>query len=150
MTLEKLISLLNEDLSREYQHMLFYTHAANVLIGPERLYFADKLKEHAASEMQHVFQFAQKIRANGGTPISGLQSAPFTDSVEQCRTLKQVIGQALALETEVVNKYHERHKQASELHAATGLNYDLVIFLEEQIEHSQGDIDELTLVAAGL
>lgn len=150
MELKQLIDLLNEDLKREYQHMLFYTHAANMLVGLERLYLADKLKEHAASEMQHVFQFAQKIRANGGIPVSGMSAESFCDVNLLEGKAKAIIGQALAIETEVVVNYHERHKQASALNAATGNHYDLVVFLEEQIEHSQGDIDELNLIALGL
>ncbi len=147
-TIFELIESLNEDLKNEYQHMLFYTHAANMLVGLERLYLADQLKAHAASEMQHVFQFAQKIRANGGIPVSGMKTAWFTE--EDCTSAKQVIGQAIALETEVVKNYHKRHRQASELNANTDKHYDLVIFLEEQIEHSQNDIDELKLILLGM
>lgn len=143
MELEKLVALLNEDLSREYQHMLFYTHAATRLRGIERLYLAGKLKEHAASEMQHIFQFGEKIRANGGTPVDGSTSPPLP---EWDGTGYGTIFAAIKLEEEVVANYHERHRQASELHAQTGKHYDLVVFLEEQIEHSQGDIDELKLI----
>lgn len=139
----KLIDLLNGDLINEYKHMLFYTHAANMLIGMERLYLADKLKEHAASEMQHVFQFAQKIHSNGLTPNYGFEIPGIEDFPIGA---KDILNMAIKLEEEVVHNYHVRHQQASELHAETGKHYDLVIFLEEQIEHSQGDIDELKLI----
>lgn len=146
MNLNELINLLNEDLKREYQHMLFYTHAANTLVGLERLYFADKLKEHAKSEMNHVFQFAQKIKANGVHPVSGLNVPEFSE-ISGCA--KDIIYDAIKLEEQVIINYHERHKQASELYAQTGKHYDLIVFLEEQIEHSQGDVDELKLISAG-
>jgi bacterioferritin (cytochrome b1) len=123
--------------------MLFYTHAANMLVGMERLYLADKLKEHAKSEMDHVFEFAQKIRANGGIPVSGLQASCFDE--DSCAAAV-IINKAIELEKEVVARYHERHKQATELYEKSGQNYDLIIFLEEQIEHSQNDIDEMKLI----
>lgn len=147
MTLEHFIGLLNEDLKNEYQHMLFYAHAASMLVGLERLYLADKLKEHVASEMQHVFQFAQKIRANGGVPVSGLDATKFPHWPYKAWG---IVDEAIKLEEMVVKNYHERHKQASDLYAEMGKHYDLVIFIEEQIEHSQGDIDELKLIMLGL
>lgn len=147
MTLDKFIGLLNEDLRNEYQHMLFYTHTASMLVGLERLYLTDKLKEHAASEMQHVFQFAQKIRANGHEPASGMEATKFSLWPEKAYG---IVGEAIKLEEQVVKNYHERHKQASDLYAETSKHYDLVVFIEEQIEHSQGDIDELKLIMLGL
>lgn len=147
MDLNALIELLNQDLRREYQHMLFYAHSANMLVGLERLYLADKLKEHAASEMQHVFQFAEKIRANKGSLKSGLDAVAFPTDIQ---TAKDILTAAIQLEEEVVRNYHDRHDQASQLYDKTGMHYDLVIFLEEQIEHSQADIDELKLIVAGM
>ncbi len=147
MDLKTLVDLLNEDLKHEYQHMLFYTHAANVLVGMERMYLADKLKEHAKSEMDHVFQFANKIRANGGVPVSGSNTIEMPLPPNKAYG---IIDFAIKLEKEVVNNYHIRHEQASRLYAETGKHYDLVVFLEEQIEHSQGDIDEFTIIMMGL
>lgn len=140
MNLDQLISALNDDLKNEYKHMLFYMHAANIMIGKERAYFADKLKADATSEMGHVYEFAHKIRGWGGTPFSGLEA---TDFPVVLTTLEEIINYAIEMEREVIRNYHERHAQATKLYNETSKHYDIVVFLEDQIEHSQSDVDEL-------
>lgn len=134
MTKLEAAKLLNEDLRNEYKHMLFYLHSANILMGMDRLYLADKLSEHAKSEMEHVQQFAHKIRALGLRPVSGLLSNTFPEF----DTAANILAYALEMEQEVVRNYHERHKQLQE----TG-DVSLVVFIEDQIQDSQEDIDEL-------
>jgi len=146
MTLAQLVASLNGDLKNEYKHMLFYMHAANVLVGKERAFFVDKLKAEANSEMGHVFEFAHKIRGWGGVPICGLEAHAFPTDLT---TLEQIVDYAIEMEREVIANYHERHAQAEALHAQTGKHYDIVIFLEEQIEHSQTDVDEFVQMQAG-
>lgn len=140
MTREEMTNLLNGDLCNEWKHMHFYMHSANVLLGIERFFLVDVLKEHAVSEMQHVFEFAHKIRALGGIPVSTPNPYP-TDLYNA----KHVVSYALEMEAEVVANYHKRHKQAEELG-----DISIVIMLEDQIEHSQKDIDELTQIKWGL
>ncbi len=145
MTLNEFLINFNSDLKNEYKHMLFYVHAANVLLGMERLYLADKLKAHATSEMEHIYQFAHKVRAYGGMPFSGLDTNPFAVNYFNANA---ILNYALKMEKEVVANYHERHVQATQLWEDSGRKqyYDFVIFLEEQIEHSQHDIDELVQI----
>jgi len=140
MTLEEMLANLNGDLKNEYKHMLFYMHAANVLKGRERAFFVDKLKADAASEMAHVFEFAHKIRGWGGTPICGLEANDFPDNLT---SFTDIVDYAIDMEEEVVKNYHERHDQGEQLYKDTGKHKDIFLFLEEQIEHSQHDLDEL-------
>lgn len=141
MTVIEFVRLLNEDLRNELKHMMFYLHSSHVLSGMARLYLHDRLAEHAKDEMSHASQFASKIRALGGYPVH-VPNAFATELTDANDILKY----ALAMEQEVVKNYHERHKQATTLYEETGSHYDLVIFLEEQIEESQEDIDELLKV----
>jgi bacterioferritin (cytochrome b1) len=140
MTLDEILGHLNNDLRNEYKHLLFYMHAANLLVGVKRLYIADFLKAHATEEMAHVYQFAHKIRGWGGTPYSGLAAHQFPEGLT---TAEQIIDYAIEMEQEVIANYHKRHEQAEELRNATGKHFDIALFLEEQIEHSQADVDEL-------
>jgi ferritin len=139
MQVKELVDLLNEDLRNEYKHHLFYLHSFNVLIGLERLYLGPWLKSQAEEEAVHVQEFAKKIVAFGAMPVSGLQSHPFPS----LRSADSILGYALEMEKEVVANYHVRHAQATEVYETTHQHYDLVVFLEDQIEHSQGDIDEI-------
>ena len=140
MTLKEILQKLNDDLCNEYKHMLFYMHAANMLCGPERAFFVDKLKTEATSEMGHVYAFAHKIRGWGGDPVSGLNAKNFPPGLSY---FKEIVCYAIDMEQEVIANYHKRHAEASDLCNETGKHMDIVLFLEEQIEHSQHDVDEL-------
>lgn len=143
MDTREMIGLLNADLRNEYKHLLFYLHCGNTLRGLDRLHLGKMFYEHAAGEMEHVQQFAHKIRGLGGDPVSGLMAHHFNDG--EPMTAEQMLCEALAMEEEVVRNYTTRRKQAEEI-GDTGL----VLFIEDQIEDSQNDIDELRqLLEAG-
>jgi bacterioferritin (cytochrome b1) len=135
MDAREMIVLLNGDLRNEYKHLLFYLHCGNTLRGLDRLHLGKMLYEHATGEMEHVQQFAHKIRGLGGEPVSGLEANPFT---EYPQTAEQMLREALAMEEEVVRNYSDRIVQAEEMDD-TGL----ALFLEDQLEDSQNDIDEI-------
>lgn len=135
MTTNKVIEILNDDLCNEYKHMLFYLHAANTVKGMERMYLADMFKKHAMGEMEHVMAFAHKISGYGGFPVSGLNTALFET---QQLTPNELLSQALIMEREVVSNYHQQHKLFQDFG-----DISLLVFMEDQIEDSQRDIDEL-------
>lgn len=135
MTTNKVIEILNDDLCNEYKHMLFYLHAANTVKGMERIYLTDMFKKHAAGEMEHVMAFAHKINGYGGFPVSGLNSTLFET---QQLSATELLSQALIMEREVVANYHQQHKWFQDFG-----DISLLVFMEDQIEDSQRDIDEL-------
>lgn len=135
VTTNQVIEILNNDLCNEYKHMLFYLHAANTIKGFERLYMADMFKKHAMGEMEHVMAFAHKISGYGGFPVSGLHTCVFED---QQLNPGELLSYALSMEREVVANYHEQHRLFQEYG-----DISLTVFMEDQIEDSQRDIDEL-------
>lgn len=140
MTVEEMVGLLNSDLKNEYKHMHFYLHAAATVEGVERFWLADVLRKHAESELGHCLQFATKIRSYGHQPVAGWQDPhQFPQKV----TPLGILAYALKMEQEVVENYRLRRQQAEGLGDTA-----LVLFLEEQIEDSQHDVDEL-LIAVG-
>ena len=141
LSLSQMVDLLNSDLQNEYKHFRFYLHSSIMLTGLHRLFLTPWLVAQADEEKGHVIEFATKIRANGGVPTTESTDFP-RDLVGPVDILKY----ALAMEQEVVSNYHIRHAQAEELSANTGKYYDLVVFLEDHIEHSQKDIDELKMI----
>jgi bacterioferritin len=68
ITREKLIDLLNEDLSREYQAIISYVNYSQVLKGAQYMNIADELAVHAAEELAHAIALANHIDYLGGMP----------------------------------------------------------------------------------
>jgi bacterioferritin (cytochrome b1) len=142
MTIDEFVDEMQGDLVNEYTHMLFYMHASFTLNGYERMFAVPWLTAQSNEEMGHVRQFAEKIRAFGKMPThangKGYQGGEYSFT-----TLKEILEFALALEKTVIENYHKRLGQAQKLFEKTGKYYDLVIFYEEHIEHSQHDVDEI-------
>src|SRR3984957_3404101 len=65
---EKLIELLNEDLSREYQATIAYVVYSQVLKGAEYMNVAGELEKHATEELSHALIIANQIDYLGGMP----------------------------------------------------------------------------------
>src|SRR3954447_13717799 len=68
LTREKLIELLNEDLSREYQAIIAYVNYSQVLKGAQYMNIAKELETHAAEELDHALKIAAQIDYLGGMP----------------------------------------------------------------------------------
>src|ERR1700722_10187519 len=66
---DKLIHLLNEDLSREYQAIISYVVYSQVIKGAEFTDIARELEAHASEELQHAIKIARQIDYLGGSPV---------------------------------------------------------------------------------
>src|SRR5678809_521701 len=68
ITREKLIELLNEDLSREYQAIIAYVVYSQVIKGAQYMSIASELEKHAGEELRHALIISKQIDYLGGTP----------------------------------------------------------------------------------
>src|SRR5438874_13841544 len=68
LTREKLVELLNEDLSREYQAIIAYVNYSQVLKGAQYMDIARELEKHAGEELSHALKIAKQIDYLGGSP----------------------------------------------------------------------------------
>jgi len=106
---KRLVQLLNEDLSREYQAIIAYVNYSQVLKGPEYMQIAKELETHASEELSHALKVAKQIDYLGGmpsvTPVAVKTSEKATDMLK------------FDLENERVTiaHYRRRVKQADEL-----------------------------------
>ena len=57
----KLIDLLNQDLSREYQAIIGYVVYSQVLKGAQFMNIAGELEKHAAEELRHALIISKQI-----------------------------------------------------------------------------------------
>src|ERR1700676_689665 len=68
VTREDLVSLLNEDLAREYQAIISYVVYSQVIKGAKYMNIAAELEKHAGEELQHALTIAKQIDYLGGMP----------------------------------------------------------------------------------
>jgi len=65
MDRKKLIELLNEDLSREYQAIIAYVNYSQVLKGAQYMDVAKELEKHATEELDHALKVTDQIDYRG-------------------------------------------------------------------------------------
>src|SRR5438270_9823676 len=80
---EQLVSLLNEDLSREYQAIIAYVVYSQVLKGAAYMNIADQLQQHAAEELKHALTISRQIDYLGGMPTVTPKPVKTSEKVEE-------------------------------------------------------------------
>ena len=149
MNLSQLISILNEDLSREYMHWHFYMNAAIRVQTLHRAEIQELMLEEAAGEMKHIEEFGKLIVGLGGTPT--VTVASFESNVTDP---KRILEEALKIEEEVVANYVQRMDDAEKLESLGGIDKVhgryVHIFLEDQILDSRQAVDHYKELIAGL
>jgi bacterioferritin len=109
LTREKLIDLLNEDLSREYQAIISYVNYSQVLKGAQYMNIADELAVHAAEELAHAIALSNHIDYLGGMPTVIPKPVKTSDKNED------MLRFDLENEKETIANYRRRVKQCDEL-----------------------------------
>jgi bacterioferritin len=123
---EKLIALLNEDLSREYQAIISYVVYSQVLKGAEYMNIAGELEKHASEELSHALIVSNQIDYLGGMPA--VQAKPVRTS-EKAREMLQF---DLENETETIRQYRQRITQCEQLREYAIAEHIREILLDEQ------------------
>jgi bacterioferritin len=125
---EKLIELLNEDLSREYQAIIAYVVYSQVLKGAEYMNIAGELEKHAGEELQHALTISNQIDYLGGMPT--VTAKPVKTSSKA----KEMLQFDLDNENETVRNYRERVRQCEALGEYAIAEHIREILMQEQ-EH---------------
>ena len=128
ITREKLIELLNEDLSREYQAIIAYVNYSQVLKGAEYMAIAAELEVHAGEELAHALTIAKQIDYLGGMPT--VTPRPVKTSEKP----KDMLRFDLDNENETIRNYRERVKQCEALGEYALAEHIREILVQEQ-EH---------------
>ena len=109
LTREKLIDLLNEDLSREYQAIIAYVNYSQVLKGAQYMNIADELAVHATEELAHAIALANHIDYLGGMPTV------IPKPVKTSEKNEDMLRFDLENEKVTIANYRRRIKQCDEL-----------------------------------
>ena len=128
MTRQRLIELLNEDLSREYQAIIAYVVYSQVLKGAEYMNIAQELEKHAAEELQHALIISNQIDYLGGMPT--VTPKPVKTSEKP----KEMLRADLENENETIRNYRQRVRQCEELGEYAIAEHIREILMQEQ-EH---------------
>ena len=109
VTRQRLIELLNEDLSREYQAIIAYVNYSQVLKGAQYMSIAKELEQHAREELDHALVIAKQIDYLGGMPSVTAKPVKTSEKAED------MLRFDLANETETIRNYRERVRQCEAL-----------------------------------
>ena len=109
LTRKKLIDLLNEDLSREYQAIIAYVNYSQVLKGAAYMNIAGELEVHAKEELAHALALANHIDYLGGMPSVTPKPVKTSEKAED------MLRFDLDNEHETIRQYRRRIKQCDEL-----------------------------------
>jgi bacterioferritin len=123
---EKLIKLLNEDLSREYQAIIAYVVYSQVLKGAEYMNIAQQLELHAAQELRHALLLSKQIDYLGGMPAVTPKPVRTSDKAGEMMQFD------LDNENETIRNYRERVRQCEALGEYAIAEHIRSILVEEQ------------------
>jgi bacterioferritin len=128
ITRKKLIALLNEDLSREYQAIIAYVVYSQVLKGAQYMNIAKELEKHAGQELQHALTVAKNIDYLGGMPTNIAKPVKLSEDAET------MLRADLDNENETIRNYRARVKQCEALEEYA-IAEDIVEILRQEQEH---------------
>jgi bacterioferritin (cytochrome b1) len=77
MDVEEQIECLNRALRLQHRSVLQYSLVAGSVIGLEYQAHAEKMREHAASELEDATRLVEKITALGGEPTTDVAQLSF-------------------------------------------------------------------------
>jgi bacterioferritin (cytochrome b1) len=139
MTKNNMIVLLNEIVRHERKHFMYYQHCHLIIRGYERAILGPVFEKEMNSELEHVCEFSAKVVALGGTPDtgSGVYHVPLDGFAH-----REMLEGAIALEREVLRIYHSAYPLA-EKYAEEHGDMSIALLLEENIEHTTKDVEEL-------
>jgi bacterioferritin len=103
---ERMVELLNEDLSREYQAIIAYTIYSQTIKGAAYNNIAAELEGHASEELSHALLIARQIDYFNGTPTSTPKEVKISDKAED------MLRFDLENERQTILNYRQRIRQA--------------------------------------
>lgn len=128
ITRDRLVELLNEDLSREYQAIISYVIYSQVMKGAAYMSIAKELEKHAGEELQHALTLSKQIDYFGGQPTTTPKPVKTSEKAED------MLRFDLDNENETVRNYRDRIRQAEAL-GEYALSEDLREILRQEQEH---------------
>lgn len=128
ITRDNLVTLLNEDLAREYQAIIAYVIYSQALKGAEYMTIAKELEKHAGEELRHAITIAKHIDYLGGMPTN----TPLP--VVQSEKATAMLRADLENENNTIRAYRERVRQCESI-GEYAIAEDIREILRQEQEH---------------
>jgi len=126
VTREELVSLLNEDLAREYQAIISYVVYSQAIKGAPYMTIAAELEVHAAEELTHALTIAGQIDYLGGMPLATPKPVQLSGNAED------MLRFDLENENETIAHYRQRVVQCEALGEYAIAEHIRAILVQEQ------------------
>jgi len=133
---KRMIALLNEDLSREYQAIIAYVIYSQTLKGAEYNHIAQELEKHAGEELAHAIQIAKQIDYFNGSPTNKPKEVKVSEKP------KEMLRFDLENERQTIANYRQRIRQADAM-GEFALGEVLREIIAQEQEHLQDLADAL-------
>jgi bacterioferritin len=133
---DRMVELLNEDLSREYQAIIAYVIYSQTLKGAEYNHIAQELEMHAGEELQHAIKIAKQIDYLNGDPTNKAKE------VKVSKKPKDMLRFDLENEHKTLTNYRQRIRQADAM-GEFALGEVLREIIAQEQEHLQDLADAL-------
>lgn len=118
--------------------------SASLVQGLHAKEYKEFFLEEANKELKHVSQFYDLLI---GLNIE-IVNVPYYEKIIKFNNVEEILKHALIIEEEVVSNYCTRMRQAESLNTTNG---DWIsIFMENQIQDSRLDVDELKQIIRGI
>lgn len=127
---EQLIEGLNQDLAGELQAVIMYVQYSASVKGPYRQQLSQFFAGEIPDELLHAQFLANKVAALGGMPTVTPKSVPATGDA------KQMLENVFKAESETIETYKERIKQAEEF-GDVGLVNQLENQIADETNHKE-------------
>jgi bacterioferritin len=133
---ERMVELLNEDLSREYQAIIAYTIYSQTIKGAAFNNIAAELEDHAAEELSHALLLARQIDYLNGTPTGTPKEVKISSQAEE------MLRFDLENERQTILNYRQRIRQADAM-GEFALGEVLRKIIEQEQDHLMDLADAL-------
>jgi bacterioferritin len=133
---KRMIELLNEDLSREYQAIIAYIIYSQTIKGAQYNHIAQELEKHAGEELQHAISIAKQIDYLNGEPTNKPKEVKVSDDP------KKMLQFDLENERQTLINYRQRIRQADAM-GEFALGEVLREIIAQEQEHLQDLADAL-------
>lgn len=127
--IQKILDLLNKDLSLEYAAAIQYIQHYGAMTGPEYIYIRNEVGSHAKDELGHALTLSDLIAYYEGTPIADV------GKVNLAKDVKRMLEFDLAAEDVAINRYRMRIKQCEEA-GFYELGTALRSILSDELDHA--------------
>ena len=127
---QQLIDGLNEDLAAEYQAIIFYNTAAQLMSGINRPELKALFETEVQDELGHAEFLAHKVVAMGGEPTTKPKPVRLGSNN------REQVELALEAEKDTIERYHRRVEQADAA-GETALKVRLEDLIADETEHAE-------------